>query len=461
MSIRRLITLIIVAISFWACAAEARAGGLVRVVVIPENASSAPVAESLRTSLGARYSVDDASVFRRTMAREWDGVKLLDALASERRPALITELQRVAIKNGTGVVLLVGVRPGVKPERGARVALLGQRSAPFEMTAKLQPNGDGQDDALRLYAELDLPIQALEEIEGSAGASSLDAQARQPPAEPSASSARSLLEARSGEPSDSPASAPASPDPGRVIEHALLVLEPHLGVGTRKLEYVDRVSPNQRSYALGGAPLVGVSAEVNPFATMSGAGLLAGLGVAAGYDRALLLQSGMASAGTALRAPGVQDVDTSWSNFDIAVHSRVTLGQRVVVGANAGYGRLDFSFGGPDALHAQLPGVAYRFIRVGLDARVPVWVLTLTAGLDYLAVSDAGDLSARYPHASAGGVDARFGVALPLMNHVEARTGLRYQRFFHSFHPDVGAQNVAGGALDELARWDSSVAVYY
>jgi hypothetical protein len=226
----------------------------------------------------------------------------------------------------------------------------------------------------------------------------------------------------------------------------------------RSFDYRDRVTGNQRGYDLGSAPVVGIAAELRPFATTTLPGLR-GLALGGRYDRAVLLQSAVAGADNNLGLPG--KIDTTYQSFDVALHERWSLDDRTTLGGEIGFGGLDFGFSGAGAMQSELPSVAYRFVRTGADARIRVWRLALTASASYLVVTDSGPLSDRYPRASSGGVDAAAGIAIPLGEHVEARTGIRYQRFFHTMNPQPGDPNVAGGALDELARWDSSIALHY
>lgn len=240
--------------------------------------------------------------------------------------------------------------------------------------------------------------------------------------------------------------------------HAVVLAEAQAGLGTRSFDYVDRVTPGLRSYGVSAAPRVGIAGEVYPLAPFR-SDLPSGLGLALGYSATPYLQS-EGQDGAAL--------ETRWTSLDAALRMRVPLARGSMVTGTLGYGGVDFGFAAdPTQLRERatgtgvLPEVRYRFVRAGADGRVAVWRLAVLAGLDYLFVTSTGAVEARFPRSSAGGIEARLGVAYPIVNHVELRTALRYQRFFHDLAPEPGDANVAGGALDELGYWQTSLALTF
>jgi hypothetical protein len=474
MAIPRLVVLIALACSALFFSKSASANGP-RLVVVADGAAAAPVAGYLRTTLAQTHSLGDPKVFRRGLPGEWENAKLVDVLASGRRQAALRDIRFVADLQGVSTVVLLDVRSSGRSVVAA-IAIVGLRGEPFETRVNLRPKSNPEGDATLLYAEIEAPLVAM--LAADAAAAAPEQGSKRAKSTPNSSPRRSLLASIDGpqEPATPGSNAGAQPSSPEVVppppytprassagtegrlEEAIIVVAPEVGFGARHFGYTDRVTPTQRSYDLAAAPVVGVSVELYPLAWMD-TGYLRGLGVGVGYGRAVLLQSAPASGNNTLGASG--KVDTSWSQADVVLRDRIPLSQRTTLGAKVGYGGLDYSFDGAGAMQPELPSVGYRFVRMGVDARVRVWILAVSASADYLAVTSSGALSDRYPRATSGGVDLSAGVAIPLAANIEARTGVRYQRFFHSMNPEPGDANVVGGALDEFARWDTSVAFHY
>lgn len=271
----------------------------------------------------------------------------------------------------------------------------------------------------------------------------------------------SVASAAGPEPRDAPQHAALAPPARRDdATRTVAILEPQVGLGGRHFDYVDRVTAGLRSYDLAAAPRVGVAGAVYPFARSHD--ISRALGIGASCATALGLQSART---------GAAAVDTSWTSYDVGLRARVALpGEASLVG-KLGYSAIDFGFAEePGALRtttqgtqtrAVLPSVSYRFVRAGLDVRVPVWKLVVLGGGDYLAVQSAGALGERFPRAKVGGLEARLGLALPLATGFELRSGLVYERFFYDFRPEKGDANVAGGALDQLTAWETALTLAY
>ena len=126
-----------------------------------------------------------------------------------------------------------------------------------------------------------------------------------------------------------------------------------------------------------------------------------------------------------------------------------------------GYGGIDFSLDGQVDATSRLPSVAYRFVRVGADARARVAAFLLYADASYLAVQSTGPMGGMFPRESVGGVEAHAGVTRALRPSLEATVELAYTRFFYSFRPQPGDAYVAGGGLDQLVAASAGVAYRY
>ncbi len=215
-----------------------------------------------------------------------------------------------------------------------------------------------------------------------------------------------------------------------------------MGVGSRRFSYVDRVTPELRPYDLFAAPLPSLRAEIYPFARLAFPGL-SGLGVTGDYERAVGLGS---------TDEGGTSVGTSWQAFDVGVRDQLSVTRGLLLGADVGYGGVDFHFDDAPGSAALLPGVHYRFLRVGLDVRGSVGAFSVFGGGGYLDVLSTGGMGDFFTRQTVGGVEGRIGVAYAVATHFEASLELDYTRFFFSFNPVPGDPGVAGGALDEMGR---------
>jgi hypothetical protein len=262
------------------------------------------------------------------------------------------------------------------------------------------------------------------------------------------------VEARAASPAATPAAAPVTPaaapeTPDRTATTAgphgvapLLSLQAALGVGMRHFSYVDRVTPALRPYDLDAAPLASITATVYPFA-FTGAPVVRDLGLTGEYAQAVGI--------TSQDSTGAH-VDTSWRTFDVGAVERIPLTRSVMAHVSAGYGGNDFQFG-QSLASATLPGVGYRFLRIGGD--VDVGFLSdfdAFAGGSYLDILETGATGQIFPRESVGGLEAHVGLSYALSPHWQASIGAAYTRFFYSFNPVPGDVNVAGGALDEQTR---------
>jgi hypothetical protein len=231
-----------------------------------------------------------------------------------------------------------------------------------------------------------------------------------------------------------PRSAPGS-EPARIVE---------LGVGVelagRRFAYTDALTGNLRPYDLFPAALVGVTGELFPFARTHG--LARGLGLSFDYASALGLSSVL----------GDERITTRWNRLGLDVHARFwpngTPGPRV--GAALGFGWTRFDFDAARPLSESLPAVSYRYLRAGLETRLPAGPVSAMASLGYRGVLSGGATYDRFRAHTLAGVDASLGVALPLGRGFEAELAATYTRYFATFSPEPGDAYIAGGAIDEL-----------
>jgi hypothetical protein len=245
---------------------------------------------------------------------------------------------------------------------------------------------------------------------------------------------------------DTPVS--ARPSNHRVGEE-LFQLSAGIEVGERRFEYTDGLTPNLRTYQLNAAPLVFAGGEVYP---LGGSHPLEPA-IVLGYARAFALSSSYTSGGT---------LSTQWSRFYAGGKVRLRTGEAgsPILSLTGAYGEEAFSI--YELQSASMPGVDYRFVRAGADARLPLGQsAALFADAAYLFVMSSGQVGARFPRSSVGGVLAELGGALTFATSFEARVTLSYRRFFYAMHPRPGDAYVAGGALDEFSGALASLAYVY
>jgi hypothetical protein len=247
-----------------------------------------------------------------------------------------------------------------------------------------------------------------------------------------------------GKESVAQAAAPATHRVGQELLQVSVGLEG----GVRRFAYNDGLSPGLRPYHLDGAPLVAAAAEVYPLAGRSPVDV----GAVVRYARAFALASATSDAG---------NLSTLWQRYSVGGRARLRTGagDSPVVGLGAAYGAEQFAI--DSTTNAPLPSVDYRFVRATGDVRVPFGHAAVFAGLGYLFVLSAGDVAARFPRATVGGIEGEIGGALSVASGLEARITAGYRRFFYAMNPAPGDGFVAGGALDELGGLQASVAYVY
>lgn len=243
-----------------------------------------------------------------------------------------------------------------------------------------------------------------------------------------------------------PASAPREGGRDAAIGSVRVAME----TGARDFTYVDRLTTTLRSYSLFAAPLVHADAELYPLAR-TGAPVLKDVGVTFDYAMAFGLSSSD-SAGASVK--------TTWSFFDVGARERIHAGSWLL-GLHAGYGEMTYSFGGALETTAELPGVQYRFVRGGADARVALGPLSVYGSGSYLYVLSTGPLGTYFTRASVGGIEGRVGVARALGHGFEISLEFAYTRFFYTLNPQPGDAYVAGGALDQMAFGSLGVAYVF
>ncbi|WP_437947312.1 hypothetical protein WME98_42055 [Sorangium sp. So ce296] len=223
------------------------------------------------------------------------------------------------------------------------------------------------------------------------------------------------------------------------VRSALFSVELGVEFVGRWFDYSDALSQNLRPYSVFGQPALSVSGELYPLAGTNIA-VLKGLGITAGYARALGLNSAVGDG---------DPLSTTYQRINLGLRERLTLGESTVLGISAGVRFVTFEIDAPEALAATVPNVDYTIFRAGLDARIPAGPVALALGADYLMPLSSGPVYDRFTGASVQGIGATAGVLVPVAKGIEARLLVEYARFFSSFQPELTDDYAAGGATDQ------------
>jgi hypothetical protein len=126
----------------------------------------------------------------------------------------------------------------------------------------------------------------------------------------------------------------------------------------------------------------------------------------------------------------------------------------VIVDGSVAYAFTGFDAVGPST--AKLPEVAYRELRVGVDARLPLGRWSLLGGGALRVMLDPLGISSGFYDPSGLGLDVHLGGAWTVTGALEVRLLASYERDWFSFH---AAGFTSGNALDE--RYAGRLALAY
>jgi hypothetical protein len=237
---------------------------------------------------------------------------------------------------------------------------------------------------------------------------------------------------------------------------AAVDIEAEFRIVNRRLRYNDvpESETDLRDYTLRAGPGVGLKFQYFP-----GAHFTSGIGAQFGIDFEWERLIGIDSARTNPDGT-VSTFPTKSQQFLVDVRWRYPKGRWepfVVLGY--GFHNFQFSVSGPpvpgEDNTAGVPGVRYRFVRLGTGFRVGIGkkeTFVIAGNIAMRFVGDrVGGIGSQtwFPDASANGLDTGivFGFALPL--GFEVRLGVDYRRYWFDLNPvPPDAPFVAGGALD-------------
>jgi hypothetical protein len=403
------------------------------VVVVVEGADSDAIAAGIASHVEPPNAVRDARAFRDALSAR--GVRALAAAVGNRtRAALLVDRAHAAASDAhVDVAILVSVRKGKRgPQAHLWVIDAHADGAAVDKELALGPAAGSNDEAEAAWAASSAIFPAR---------SATPSPAPPPPSPAGTASPTPAAEAPATERDTATQAMDAEAEQPRA--RALLIAQLAMEAGSRHFAYVDRLTAELRPYDLFAAPVPSIAIEIYP-AARTHIPFLSGLAVTGDYARAVGLSSADA---------GGTKVGTAWQDFDVGLRERIGVGRALLLGVNLGFGAVDFRFDGvPAGTMATLPSVGYRFLRAGLDLRGALGAFSLYGGGGYLQVLSAGPMGDLFPRESVGGVEARIGAAYVLARSFELSLGVGYTRFFYTFNPVPGDANVAGGALDEMAR---------
>jgi hypothetical protein len=417
------------------------------VAIVVEGDDADAVGSALAEHLSTPNAVHDARAFRAALAAH--GTRSLSSGLGGKAPS---------------TKLVAHARAAASDARVDRVILaLSKKSESKKGSSKKGSQASRQlhvwvvdPQAADALVDADVPLDASADASGQADAVWLAitsefpapppkaAPEAKPESSPAGASTSDVATASAEGPSAGADVGPQSTGNGEAATQAdgwLLVARADVAAASRHFSYVDRVTSSLRPYDLAATPFASLGLELYPF-TRASVPVLRELGLVGGYGRAV----GLSSTDT-----GGARVGTTWQSFDVGLRARALLDPRVLLGASVAYGASDFHFDQP-SFGGSLPSADYHFVRAGLDLRVSFGRISVLAGGGYRDVLNAGSLDDLFPRKTVGGVDAFVGGALTVAKHVELSVRLDYSRFFYSFNPQPGDANVAGGALDEMAR---------
>ena len=220
-------------------------------------------------------------------------------------------------------------------------------------------------------------------------------------------------------------------------------------LGGRFFSYHQGLTSNLRDYDLKAGGGFALAAGVYPLAFLK-TPVVSGLGIIGDFR----MQLGIGS-----ETKNKTKVDTSWNRFDVGLRFRQPLAKQekdgdkaVVLGLSGTFGRDAFTLTTKDpVLFPETPGVAYSFMRVGLDGEFPAGPIFLNAKLGYMGALSKGDVFDRFKNEdpSIGGIDVGGGVTVPIALGFEVRLTGEYIRWFYAFKSTPADTYIAGGALDQ------------
>ena len=233
----------------------------------------------------------------------------------------------------------------------------------------------------------------------------------------------------------------------------------HASLFSRKFSYVDDLYSRLRGYDLNGGPSITIGLRWYPGAHFTD-GWASRFGFDASYERAFVIKS--------VRADGTSFATSSQSYF-FGLRTRLPFGVHEASFV-VGYGGHSFVVNSNQAGGAvennlpQVPGVDYRFVRLGLEGRFGLGPLRLSVNGAYNVVLDAGGIDDPewFPLTSTGSIEAGGTIGYPVEfgsdgATVEFWAGVQLRRYYYTTNvqgdDDENDPFIAGGILDQYVNY--------
>jgi hypothetical protein len=315
-------------------------------------------------------------------------------------------------------------------------------------TRQLRRDPDEEDEEDR--AATRRPVSRTDQTDASAE----EAPVEDPEAEPEP-------ESDTDTDTDSPAQKSRRPKPFLVdVTAALRGFQRHFS-------YADDIYNELPNYDLGGAPALALEAAVYPFKNSKGtlsAGIVGSFEYAFGLGTTYKVPTGSQAGSHSTTALG----------YSLGVRGNYAFGSTLanIVSAGLEFGGQSFTVDHPPPVpgNANIPSVAYKFLRPNLMGRFPVMnKLSVIGTAGYLLVSSAGELVSpeyfRGDSSSASGLDLGLGAAYEIkmnpkgtIKFLEFRPMLTFRRYSMKFNPAADDRFIASGATDDYIGLNLGVA---
>ncbi len=406
---------------------QAWAGGSKAIAVHVEGPDAALVRADVLALAPKALDVVEASMFTAALQRAGQRGELGNSITVKaQRERLLGRLRKAAADVHADAVVVGRVRPRRGGGKEVWLVLVDAVPGDLALDEAIALPADGSDRRIALGVVLKAPFNDL---------------APPPPPPP---------------PPPPAAEVDTKSDAARVPHDeatSLLKVGLALDLGGRWFSYHDGLSGNLRPYSVFPAPILALSGELYP-AAGTGIRVLKDLGVRARFGHAFGLKSATKDG---------SPIETQWNRFAVDLHGRLRTGEGYapVLGAGLGFEWLGFWFNDAGPLAAEVPGVSYKNLRLGVDARFPIGRVGIGIDLAYLAPLAAGAVYDRFKDPSVKGIDLGLKVSVGIAAGFQAEIGLDYTRYFSSFGPVPGDAYVAGGALDQLLALRLGVAYVY
>jgi hypothetical protein len=428
------------------------------IVVYAEGPDSKDVRLDAVKVIPAEFSVGNTDAFVKALGKQGHKGPMAKPFDKPKdREKLVGQLRKAAGAEGLEAVIIMLTSKDKKGNRAVRIILVETKStAPFfDKEIPLEKKKKGGDDQEALRDALKSPLDNL-----------------LPPPEPEKKEEEEKKPKKEGEEEEKDKekekkaeTAKEGERPVNELSRALVVINAGLEFGIRRFDYTNRKSldtKDLRSYDVPGAPMFVIGAELYPGAGASP--LIPGL--LAGYSRAFALKS----------APqGGDPIDTSWYRFHVGLRERINVAgdKGPIIGLSVLYGGETFGFTANTALAQQVPAVAYKFVRLALDGRIPIGPGAVFLGLGYELVSSGPKCSAacnpaptdnladRFTDAKVSGFDLHIGGAYTFTPGLEARLTIIYRHFGYTINSGPSDRFSADGAGDNLSGVQLGIAYAY